>query len=193
MTEHSKGYRLTRIYTRTGDRGQTRTGDGRKLSKCHARIEAIGTIDEVNSWTGMLLLSLEHELEPELLAQIQNIQHRLFDLGGELAAPDCQLITDKHTAGIEALIDQLNASLPPLENFILPGGGQAACHAHVARTLTRRAERKIVALLESGEPVSTSAMAYINRLSDLFFVLGRFCARQNAGEVLWLPSEIKSR
>ena len=193
MSEKKKGYRLTKIYTRTGDKGQTRIGDGRQLSKSHPRIDAIGTVDELNSWTGMLLhaLSQSEDLTSLQFEQLRNIQHRLFDVGGELAMPGYQIITKAHTQAIEQLIDELNEPLPPLTNFTLPGGGHTACHTHMARTVARRAERTIIALQERGEAINQPLLAYINRLSDLFYVLGRHCARRDEGEVLWQPSEKK--
>ena len=191
MSEKKKGYRLTKIYTRTGDKGRTRIGDGRQLSKSHPRIEAIGTVDELNSWMGMLLHALQQsdDLLPQQLKQLQIIQHRLFDVGGELAMPGYQLITEEHTSAIEQLIDELNEPLPPLTDFTLPGGGHSACHTHMARTVARRAERTIITLQESGEAVNKPLLAYANRLSDLFYVLGRHCARKNEGEVIWQASE----
>ena len=164
MTEKKKGYRLTKIY---------------------------GTVDELNSWMGMLLYALNqgNDLNAPQLGQLQEIQHRLFDVGGELAMPGYQLITPEHTVSIEHLIDALNTPLPPLANFTLPGGGYTACHTHIVRTVARRAERQILALQESGESVNQPLLAYVNRLSDLFYVLGRHCARQNEGEVLWQASE----
>ena len=191
MSKKRNGYRLTKIYTRTGDKGRTRIGDGRQLSKSHPRIDAIGTVDELNSWMGMLLHVLDqgNDLTPLQFAQLQDIQHRLFDVGGELAMPGYQIINEAHTQAIEQLIDELNEPLPPLTNFTLPGGGHAACHTHMARTVARRAERSIIVLQESGEAVNKPLLAYINRLSDLFYVLGRHCARKNEGEVLWQASE----
>ena len=191
MSEKRKGFRLTKIYTRTGDKGRTRIGDGRQLSKSHPRIEAIGTVDELNSWMGMLLHALKQndDLSSHQFEQLQAIQHRLFDVGGELAMPGYQIITEEHTGAIEQLIDELNEPLPPLTNFTLPGGGHSACHTHMARTVARRAERSIIVLQESGEAVNKPLLAYVNRLSDLCYVLGRHCARNNEGEVLWQPSE----
>lgn len=193
MTEKKKGFRLTKIYTRTGDKGQTRIGDGRQLSKSDARIEAIGTVDELNSWMGMLLYTLNrsNDLHPVQMQKLEAIQHRLFDLGGELAMPGYQLIREEFTRDLEKLIDELNAPLPPLENFTLPGGGHTACHAHMARTVARRAERRIIALAETGEEINAPLLSYINRLSDLLYVLARHCAEWHDGEVLWQPSEKK--
>lgn len=194
MTER-KGYRLTRIYTRTGDQGMTRIGDGQQLPKSHPRLHAIGSVDEANSWLGMLIHSLkqDNEVTENQLQQIQDIQHRMFDVGGELAMPGYQLIQEAHTKAIEALIDELNEPLPPLTNFTLPGGGQSACHCHMARTVSRRAERHIIelneTLQESGEKINEPLLKFVNRLSDLMYVLGRHCARQDEGEVVWQASE----
>ncbi|WP_299734219.1 cob(I)yrinic acid a,c-diamide adenosyltransferase [uncultured Endozoicomonas sp.] len=185
-----KGYRLTRIYTRTGDKGMTRIGEGQQLPKSHPRIHAIGSVDEANSWLGMLIRSLQqgNEVNQKQLAAIQDIQHRMFDVGGELAMPGYQLIQEEHTKAIEALIDELNEPLPNLKNFTLPGGGQSACHCHMARTVSRRAERTIIELQESGEAVNEPLLKFVNRLSDLMYVLGRHCALQDEGEVLWQAS-----
>lgn len=186
----SKGYRLTRIYTRTGDKGTTRIGTGEQLSKSAPRIDAIGTVDELNSWMGMMLYALtqSNHLSDTQLEAVKDIQHRLFDVGGELAMPGYVIITEDHTSTLEQLIDELNAPLPPLKNFTLPGGGQVACHTHMARTVARRAERTIIRLRESGEEVNAPLLAFVNRLSDLLYVLGRHCARREEGEVLWQAS-----
>ena len=191
MAEKKKGYRLTKIYTRSGDKGQTRIGDGRQLSKSDARIEAIGAVDELNSWMGMLLFNLSqgNDLHLLQLQSLEAVQHRLFDLGGELAMPGYQLIREEFISDLETFIDELNAPLPPLKNFTLPGGGQTACHAHMARTVARRAERRIIALADTGEQINAPLLSYINRLSDLLYVLARHCAERHDGEVLWQPSE----
>ena len=191
MTEERKGFRLTRIYTRTGDKGMTRIGDGQQLPKSHPRLHAIGSVDEANSWLGMLIFSLKQgkEVSDDQLARIQDIQHRMFDVGGELAMPGYQLIQEEHTKAIESLIDELNEPLPNLKNFTLPGGGQSACHCHMARTVSRRAERHIIELQESGEAVNEPLLKFVNRLSDLMYVLGRHCAVQDEGEVLWVASK----
>ena len=190
MSEEKKGYRLTKIYTRTGDKGTSRLGDGRELPKSDLRFEAIGTVDELNSWMGMLLNSLRptDDLTDEQLQQVEDIQHRLFDVGGELAMPGYQLIRDDHTQTLEALIDELNEPMPPLKNFTLPGGGTTSCHCHMVRTVSRRAERAVVRLMHSGEEINAPLMTYLNRLSDVMYVLSRHCARQHEGEVLWVAS-----
>ncbi len=185
-----KGYRLTRIYTRTGDKGTTRIGTGEPLPKNHPRIHAIGTVDELNSWMGMMIhaLAQSEDLTEAQFDAVKEIQHRLFDVGGELAMPGHQIITEDHTTALEQLIDELNEPLPPLKNFTLPGGGHAACYTHMARTVARRAERSIFAVQDAGETVNAPLLAYVNRLSDLLYVLGRHCARNDEGEVLWQPS-----
>ncbi|OED41766.1 ATP:cob(I)alamin adenosyltransferase [Endozoicomonas sp. (ex Bugula neritina AB1)] len=188
-----KGYRLTRIYTRTGDKGKTRIGNGEQLSKNHPRIDAIGTVDELNSCMGMMIYTLGQSgyLTEVQFDAVKDIQHRLFDVGGELAMPGHQLVTDEHAVVLEQLIDELNEPLPPLKNFTLPGGGYVACHTHMARTVARRAERTIIALQSSGETVNAALLSYVNRLSDLLYVLGRHCARKDEGEVLWKASPKK--
>lgn len=176
------GQRLTKIYTRTGDAGTTGLGDGTRISKAAARVHSIGDIDELNSAIGVLLCgSLSHDMRNLL----QDIQHTLFDLGGELSIPGSELVTAAHVQGIESAIDRYNAGLPPLKEFVLPGGSRAAAICHLARAVSRRAERSMVGLAES-EPVSPRAMMYLNRLSDLLFVLARTLARDHGGtEILW--------
>ncbi|WP_252178690.1 cob(I)yrinic acid a,c-diamide adenosyltransferase [Endozoicomonas sp. 4G] len=190
MTEERKGYRLTKIYTRTGDKGTTRIGSGDELSKADDRIEAIGSVDETNSWMGMLLnvLRQSDDLTKAQLSQVSEIQHRLFDVGGELAMPGYQLIQEEHTTVMELLIDELNEDLPPLKNFTLPGGGTVACHCHMVRTVSRRAERAVIRLRESGAEINAPLITFLNRLSDVMYVLSRHCARKNEGEVLWQAS-----
>ena len=175
--------RLTKIYTRTGDDGSTGLGDGTRVAKEHLRIEAIGTVDEANSAIGVVLSS--EKLPDHLRPLLNEIQHDLFDLGGELATPGMKLIDSARTALIEHAIDNYNAELPPLKEFILPGGGAAAAACHMARTTARRAERRVWALARS-EAVSPEVTCYLNRLSDLLFVLARVLARHEGGsEVLW--------
>ena len=193
MTEERKGYRLTKIYTRTGDKGTTSIAGGEKLSKTDPRIEAIGTVDELNSWMGVLLQSLKKadDLSAQQFQKVFDIQHRLFDVGGELAMPGYQLIQQEHTEALEQLIDELNEPLPPLKNFTLPGGGESACHCHMVRTVSRRAERCAIRLKESGVDVNWPLLTFLNRLSDVMYVLARHCARKNEGEVLWQASQVK--
>jgi len=174
--------RLTRIYTRTGDDGSTGLADGRRLPKDHTRIDTIGAVDELNSAVG-LLRAMPLEAETDRL--LEAIQHRLFDLGGELAMPGTELIEDAHTTALEQALDGFNADLPALEEFILPGGNEAAARCHLARTSCRRAERELLRLSRE-EPVNSASSRYLNRLSDLLFVLARVLARQDGGvEVTW--------
>jgi cob(I)alamin adenosyltransferase len=175
--------RLTKIYTRTGDDGTTGLGDGTRVPKDHARVEAYGTVDEANSAIGVVLAVKDI---PEAIRNLLNeIQHDLFDLGGELATPGMQLIKDTHTLRIEQSIDHFNADLPTLKEFILPSGGPATAACHLARTITRRAERCAWTLARS-ETLSLEVTRYLNRLSDLLFVLARVLARhENGSEVMW--------
>ena len=176
------GHRLTKIYTRTGDAGTTGLGDGSRTGKESPRIGAIGDIDETNSLIGVLLCE---ELPEDVRAMLTGIQHDLFDLGGELSIPGATLLGAGQPARLEALIDHYNADLAPLKEFILPGGSRAAALTHLARTVCRRAERNLVALAQL-EAVSESARRYVNRLSDLLFVLGRHLnCIAGCGDVLW--------
>jgi cob(I)alamin adenosyltransferase len=176
------GNRLSKIYTRTGDDGSTGLGDGTRVPKEHARVEAYGTVDEANSSIGVVLAAKPPQ---DISALLLRIQHDLFDLGGELSTPGMQLIKAEHTAQLEVAIDHYNADLPALKEFILPSGGVATAACHLARTITRRAERCIWALSRT-ETVSLEVARYLNRLSDLLFVLARVLARhENGAEVLW--------
>ena len=176
------GNRLSRIYTRTGDDGTTGLGDGTRVAKDSARVGAYGTVDELNSAIGIVLACDLGERIREVLTQVQ---HDLFDLGGELCIPGMAMV---HAADIERLehtLDAFNADLPVLKEFILPGGGVAAAHCHLARTICRRAERKVITLTRQ-ETVRAEAVHYLNRLSDLLFVIARVLARESGhGEVLW--------
>ncbi len=175
--------RLSRIYTRTGDDGTTGLGDGKRIRKDHVRMDLIGTIDEVNSLLGLLATELSDEAS--ILDLILYCQHRLFDLGGELSIPDYSILTLEHVDYIESQIDSLNSELPALENFILPGGSRSAAICHLIRSVSRRAERLLVTLSNS-ENVNPHALPFINRFSDLFFVIARTLARRNgATEILW--------
>jgi cob(I)alamin adenosyltransferase len=177
------GHRLSKIYTRTGDDGTTGLGDGSRVRKDAARVQAMGSIDETNSLVGLLVTELQAD-EP-LARMLAAIQHDLFDLGGELSIPGAVLVHEERVDWLEARTDELNDPLPPLKNFILPGGTRAAAVCHLARTVCRRAERDLVSLAES-EPVSAHARRYLNRLSDLLFVAARVLARRDGGEeVLW--------
>ncbi len=176
------GNRLSKIYTRTGDDGSTGLGDGSRVGKDSARVEAYGTVDEANSCIGLLLAADLPDAVRDLLVRIQ---HQLFDLGGELCIPGHAAISDADITALEAQLDHFNADLPALKEFILPGGGEAAARCHVARTVVRRAERATVALARQ-ENIRPQAVHYLNRLSDLLFVLARVLARAAGhGEVLW--------
>ena len=175
--------RLTKIYTRTGDDGTTGLGDGSRVPKEHLRIEAVGTVDEANSAIGVVLAA--PNLPSEIGSLLLDVQHDLFDLGGELATPGMQLITDAHTLRIEQAIDRYNATLPTLKEFILPSGGMATSSCHLARAIARRAERRVWSLSRN-EAVLPEVPRYLNRLSDLLFVLARILARhENGSEVMW--------
>lgn len=176
------GNRLSKIYTRTGDDGTTGLGDGTRVAKDSARVAAYGTVDELNSAIGIVLACEVSAPVREVLTQVQ---HDLFDLGGELCIPGIAMV---HAADIERLehtLDAFNADLPVLKEFILPGGGMAAAQCHLARAICRRAERKVITLTRQ-EKVRTEAVHYLNRLSDLLFVIARVLARESGhGEVLW--------
>ncbi len=176
------GHRLSRIVTRTGDAGTTGLGDGTRVAKDSDRIAAIGDVDELNSMLGLLLAE---EIPGSLRDDLTAVQHDLFDLGGELSIPGHAALGDAHVARIEAAIERCNAPLAPLKEFILPGGTRAAALAHVARTVCRRAERSLVHLAASA-PVGNPARRYLNRLSDLLFVLARTLNHDaGRGDVLW--------
>ena len=177
------GNRLTKIYTRTGDDGSTGLGDGTRAPKECARVEAYGTVDEANSAIGVVLAIAT--LPAALNQCLTEVQHDLFDLGGELCIPGHRIITDAYVERLEAELDGFNENLPPLKDFILPGGGPAAAACHVARAVCRRAERRCWALARV-EEVSPAALKYLNRLSDLLFVLARVLARHEQGsETIW--------
>jgi cob(I)alamin adenosyltransferase len=177
------GHRLSRIYTRTGDDGSTGLGDGMRVPKEHLRVEAYGTVDEANSAVGMVLAV--SGIPPALAECLTGVQHDLFDLGGELCMPGHRAIVAADVDRLEAALDGFNADLPPLKDFILPGGGPAAAACHLARTVTRRAERRVWALARV-EDIAPEVPRYLNRLSDLLFVVARVLARHEHGsEVLW--------
>jgi cob(I)alamin adenosyltransferase len=180
------GHRLSKIYTRTGDDGTTGLGDGTRVPKTHGRIEAYGTVDEANSALGMALAVAG--LPEAITAALTQIQHELFDLGSELAVPGYRVINDQHVERLEQTLDGFNENLPPLKEFILPGGGPATAACHLARTITRRAERCVWALPPE-EQLAPEVARYLNRLSDLLFVIARVLARHERGaEVLWKRS-----
>jgi len=177
------GNRLSRIYTRTGDDGSTGLGDGSRTSKDSARVEAYGTVDEANSAIGVVL-ALD-SVPDNIRSLLTEVQHDLFELGGELCIPGHSAVTQAFVERIEADLDTLNADLPRLKEFILPGGGNGAAACHVARTIVRRAERR-TQTLATAELVRPEVIRYLNRLSDLLFVVARVLARMDSGEeVLW--------
>ena len=177
------GNRLSKIYTRTGDDGTTGLGDGSRVAKDNVRVEAFGTVDEANSSIGVIL---GNSSVPEGIRNcLTEVQHDLFELGGELCIPGHSAITQEYIDRLEVELDKLNQDLPALKDFILPGGGPAAAACHLARTVVRRAERR-VGTLAGVESVRPEASRYLNRLSDLLFVIARVLARSESGqEVLW--------
>jgi cob(I)alamin adenosyltransferase len=184
------GHRLSKITTRTGDAGETGLGDGKRVSKAAARIAALGEVDELNSAIGMLLAE---ELPAPIRDALLAVQHDLFDLGGEVSIPGHAMVTEAQVGELERLLEHFNRDLPPLKEFILPGGTRAAAAAHLARTVCRRAERALVALGRA-EQVSDPARIYLNRLSDLLFVLGRTLNRAaGGGDVLWQRKPAKAK
>jgi len=190
------GNRLSKISTKTGDKGETGLGDGSRISKTSIRIHVIGEVDEVNSWVGVLAAELEaNDPHQEILSQIQ---HDLFDLGGELCVPGYKALAPSMLEGVENALVDINEALPPLKDFILPGGSKAASYCHMVRTVCRRAERAIVELTNeeenAGNAINPLAVQYLNRLSDFFFVLARDIARANGGqEVLWKSRHTQSK
>lgn len=177
------GHRLSKIYTRTGDDGTTGLANGERIDKCDSRVEAFGDVDETNSTIGLVLA------EPNLPAAVREcltrLQHELFDLGAELALPGSTAISTDHVTRLERDLDTWNAGLPPLEEFVLPGGNRAAAACHVARTVCRRAERRAWAAAKHAA-LNPELLRYLNRLSDLLFVTARVLARQDGGEeTLW--------
>lgn len=176
------GNRLSKIVTRTGDTGTTGLATGGRIAKTDPRIEAIGALDELNSQLGVLLTL---ELPADIRAALAPIQHRLFDLGGELSMPGEAVLTAATVEQVETELEQLNESLPPLKDFVLPGGNPAAAAAHLVRAVSRRAERRLWAVQDQ-HPVNGASLQYLNRLSDLMFVVSRRLARENGGkEVIW--------
>jgi len=182
------GHRLSKIVTRTGDAGTTGLADGSRVAKDSARIDAIGAVDELNSTLGVLLTE---PLPDDVVAELTDVQHDLFDLGGELSIPGHLAMTDAQVLRLEDQVERHNARLGPLKEFVLPGGTRAAAFAHVSRTVCRRAERALVHLAAT-EPVSDAARKYLNRLSDLLFVLAR-ALNHTAGraDVLWQKGRVR--
>ena len=177
------GHRLSKIYTRTGDDGTTGLADGSRIAKHEPRVEAFGDVDETNSAIGVVLA--ENISDPTLRELLLRVQHELFEIGAEFSMPEYRSIDSETVAGLEADLDRINADLPPLKEFILPGGSRAAAACHLARTICRRAERSAWALAQS-EDLSAELLRYLNRLSDLLFVVARSLARAQGGsETLW--------
>jgi cob(I)alamin adenosyltransferase len=180
--------RITKVYTRTGDRGATRLVGGQVVPKNHVRIEAYGTVDELNAVLGLArTFNANASADPAAIARVEamlkHLQNDLFNVGSDLATqaadrwPGMFRVGDEDVARLEGWIDELNADLPPLEEFILPGGGPIGAFLHQARTVCRRAERRVLSLMETEEDVGEGCLRYLNRLSDLLFVLGRWAAR----------------
>ena len=180
--------RINRVVTRGGDGGETSLGDGTRLRKDTARITAIGAVDEANAAVGVLRLVIRDV--PKIDAMLARIQNDLFDVGADLAVPgeggDRLRMTDAASARLEAEVEEMNAGLPALTSFVLPGGSPGAAHAHIARAVVRRAERDVVRLMEA-EPVTPALLRYLNRLSDHLFVLARLLNDNGAADVLWVP------
>ncbi len=183
------GQRLTQIATRTGDDGSTGLGDNRRVPKDHLRVQALGDVDELNSHIGLLLCEPMADAVRGLLVEVQ---HHLFDLGGELSIPGFELLKDAALLRLDAALQTFNAALPRLEEFILPAGSRAASQAHVCRTVARRAERTVVAL-GLAEPLRDAPRRYLNRLSDLLFVLARTLNRMDGGDDVYWKSERMAR
>jgi len=182
------GKRLSKIYTRTGDSGETGLGDGSRIKKTHDRIEAIGAIDELNSMVGILIETMRSLNLPgleKIVSFLGTSQHRLFDLGGELSIPSFELIKAHHVDSIEEQLDELNSHLQPLENFILPAGSMLIAQCHMARSICRRAERRTVSLMNT-DAINQHSLKFLNRFSDYLFVVARYCALETGiEEVLW--------
>lgn len=180
------GNRLSKIYTRTGDQGTTGLGDGTRVDKDHLRVSAYGTVDELNSAVGLVLAVA---LPASVADCLTRTQHELFDLGGELCMPGTSLIPESYILQLESDLDRFNEDLPPLKDFILPGGSESAARCHLARTICRRAERHIVSLGKH-EEINQASLRYLNRLSDLLFVIARVLARSDGGqEIIWVHGD----
>jgi cob(I)alamin adenosyltransferase len=180
------GNRLSKIYTRTGDKGTTGLGDGTRVDKDSLRVESYGTVDELNSAVGLVLSA---DLPEEVRNCLTRTQHELFDLGGELCMPGHTLIPDRFVRQLESDLDAFNEDLPPLRDFILPSGSESAARCHLARTICRRAER-ILVTLGKHEKINETSLRYLNRLSDLLFVIARVLARKDGGaEVTWVHGD----
>jgi cob(I)alamin adenosyltransferase len=184
------GNRLSKIYTRTGDKGTTGLGDGSRVDKDDLRVETFGTVDELNSMVGLILAS---EIDDSVRVCLTRTQHELFDLGGELCMPGYTLVPEACVDQLETDLDRFNEDLPPLKDFILPGGSESAARCHLARTVCRRAERLMVSLAKV-EGINEISLRYLNRLSDLLFVIARVLARANGGkEVIWVHGDKRGK
>lgn len=184
------GNRLSKLATKTGDDGTTGIGSNKRYDKDSARIEAIGTIDELNAAIGM---TCSQAIAPDIAEALNEIQHRLFDLGGELAMPGYELIKEEHIAQLDDWLDSFNALLPPLKEFVLPKGSITTTSCHLARTICRRAERRVVTVSKEESDVSKEARIYLNRLSDLLFVFCRLLAKNdNQPEEMWQSKRMQS-
>ena len=184
------GNRLSKIYTRTGDKGRTGLGDGSRVDKDSLRVETFGTVDELNSLIGLVL---SFEMSDVIRDCLTRTQHELFDLGGELCMPGYTLIPETWIDQLENDLDHFNEELPPLKDFILPGGSEPAARCHHARTVCRRAERLLVSLAKT-EDINEVSLRYLNRLSDLLFVIARVLARAEGGaEVLWVHGDKRGK
>lgn len=183
------GYRLSKIYTRTGDKGSTGMADGRRIDKDDIQVNVIGDIDELNSIMGLLICKLDDNALTEMLL---TIQHDLFNLGGQISMPEMSLLSSDRTDWLERNLDEMNKDLPPLKEFILPGGTEAAASCHLARAVCRRAERNMVSLAKNMD-IELSLTSYINRLSDFLFVAARVLSRLQGGkEIYWNSNRIKN-
>jgi len=186
--------RLTKIYTRTGDSGRTRLGDMSETGKTDPRVEAYGSVDEANAAIGVARVALD---DAKVDAVLERVQNELFDLGADLCVPDRGQkldyeplrVTARQVERLESDIDTFNARLKPLDSFILPAGSEASARLHLARTVVRRAERRTIALAVTGEPVSADVIKYLNRLSDLIFVLARIANGEGRADVKWVPGK----
>lgn len=176
------GNRLSKLYTRTGDDGTTGLGDGSRIDKTDLRVSAMGDVDELNATIGLIL---SHEVSDDLLKVLTRVQHDLFNIGGELCMPNQTYFTNTSVEWIEQQIDHYNQDLPPLKEFILPGGAQSAAHCHLARTVSRRAERTVIQLSRQTN-VGNPILQYLNRLSDLLFVCCRILNKQaGKSDIFW--------
>jgi cob(I)alamin adenosyltransferase len=177
------GHRLTKIYTRKGDDGSTGLADGNRIGKDSLQIEVIGDLDELNCCLGLMLV---YDVPGSIRLLLTQVQHKLFDLGALVSGVDCEPVRSADIEQLEQQIDLWNRELPPLREFILPGGSPAAAHCHLARAVCRRLERRMVAWFKSGVPVGAAALCYVNRFSDVLFVLCRILSRNEGGiETQW--------